>query len=158
MARVAEFGVIPVFRDRDGRLAVQPQMIFPSEDDARRAAQIFAEVLGGAVAFSRVADREAGIAEDGVIIAKYGAMAKSSQEPRPPKRRPEPKTGTRSRAPDPQEPPESLKRFFPNEVRLSGGVFLPLAPGIRALCGEPAWLEPHEGAKLAREIPSNPDS
>ena len=80
MARVAEFGVIPVFRDRDGRLAVQPQMIFPSEDDARRAAQIFAEVLGGAVAFSRVADREAGIAEDGVIIAKYGAMAKSSQE------------------------------------------------------------------------------
>jgi hypothetical protein len=80
MARVAEFGVIPVFRDRDGRLAVQPQMIFPSEDDARRAAQIFAEVLGGAVAFSRVADREAGIAEDGVIIAKYGAMAKTSQD------------------------------------------------------------------------------
>ncbi|MBV8834009.1 MAG: hypothetical protein JO108_32820, partial [Acidobacteriaceae bacterium] len=49
MARVAEFGVIPVFRDRDGRLAVQPQMIFPSEEDAKRAAQIFAEVLGGAV-------------------------------------------------------------------------------------------------------------
>jgi hypothetical protein len=74
MARVAEFGVIPVFRDRDGRLAVQPQMIFPSEEDAQRAAQIFAEVLGGAVAFSRVADREAGVMEDGVIIGKYGAL------------------------------------------------------------------------------------
>jgi hypothetical protein len=80
MAREAEFGVIPVFRDRDGHLAVQPQMIFPSETDARRAAQIFAEVLGGAVAFSRIADREAGIAEDGVIIAKYGAMAKGSDQ------------------------------------------------------------------------------
>ena len=79
MARVAEFGVIPVFRDRDGRLAVQPQMIFPSEDDAKRAAQIFAEVLGGAVAFSRVADREAGITENGVIIGKYGAMAKTER-------------------------------------------------------------------------------
>jgi hypothetical protein len=74
MARIAEFGVIPVFRDRDGRLAVQPQMIFPSEEDAQRAAQIFAEVLGGAVAFSRVADREAGVMEDGVIIGKYGAL------------------------------------------------------------------------------------
>ncbi len=76
MARVTEFGVIPVFRDRDGRLAVQPQMIFPSEQDAQRAAQIFAEVLGGAVAFSRMADREAGVTETGIIIGKYGAMAR----------------------------------------------------------------------------------
>ncbi|MBV8962464.1 MAG: hypothetical protein JOY67_02910 [Hyphomicrobiales bacterium] len=83
MARVAEFGVIPVFRDRDGHLAVQPQMIFPSEEDAKRAAQIFAEVLGGAVAFSRVADREAGITEDGVIIAKYGAMAQAQKSGAP---------------------------------------------------------------------------
>lgn len=79
MARVAEFGVIPVFRDRDGRLAVQPQMIFPSEQDAQRAAQIFAEVLGGAVAFSRMADREAGVMEEGVIIGKYGAMARAPE-------------------------------------------------------------------------------
>lgn len=79
MARVAEFGVIPVFRDRNGRLAVQPQMIFPSEQDAHRAAQIFAEVLGGAVAFSRMADREAGVMEDGVIIGKYGALARAPE-------------------------------------------------------------------------------
>ncbi|MBV9568126.1 MAG: hypothetical protein JO172_08320 [Hyphomicrobiales bacterium] len=79
MARVAEFGVIPVFRDRDGHLAVQPQMIFPSEEDAKRAAQIFAEVLGGAVAFTRVADRDAGVTEDGVIIGKYGAMAQAEK-------------------------------------------------------------------------------
>ena len=78
MARVTEFGVIPVFRDRDGRLSVQPQMIFPSEEDAQRAAQIFAEVLGGAVAFSRMADREAGVTEDGVNIGKYGTMAKGA--------------------------------------------------------------------------------
>ncbi|MBV8184225.1 MAG: hypothetical protein JO216_17090 [Hyphomicrobiales bacterium] len=81
MARVAEFGVIPVFRDRDGHLAVQPQMIFPSEADAQRAAQIFAEVLGGAVAFSRMADREAGVTEKGRIIGKYGAMAKAVANP-----------------------------------------------------------------------------
>jgi hypothetical protein len=81
MAKISEFGVVPVFRDRDGHLAIQPQMIFPSEDDARRAAQIFAEVLGGAVAFSRIADREAGVTEDGVIIAKYGAMAKGFERP-----------------------------------------------------------------------------
>ena len=81
MARVAEYGVIPVFRDRDGHLAVQPQMIFPSEQDAQRAAQIFAEVLGGAVAFSRMADREAGVTEKGVIIGKYGAVAKATERP-----------------------------------------------------------------------------
>jgi hypothetical protein len=80
MARVAEFGVIPVFRDRDGHLAVQPQMIFPSEQDAQRAAQIFAEVLGGAVAFSRMADREAGIMGEGVIIGKYGALARGPEK------------------------------------------------------------------------------
>jgi hypothetical protein len=56
-------------------------MIFPSEEDAQRAAQIFAEVLGGAVAFSRVADREAGVTEDGVIIGKYGALAKAPVRP-----------------------------------------------------------------------------
>jgi hypothetical protein len=55
-------------------------MLFPSEEDARRAAEIFAEVLGGAVAFSRVVDRESGLAEDGVIIAKFGVMAEGSGE------------------------------------------------------------------------------
>ena len=80
MPRVTEFGIIAVFQRQDGRLTVQPQMLFPSEEDARRAAEIFAEVLGGAVAFSRVVDRERGLAEDGVIIAKFGVMAEGSGE------------------------------------------------------------------------------
>jgi hypothetical protein len=80
MPRVTEFGIIAVFQRQDGRLTVQPRMLFPSEEDARRAAEIFAEVLGGAVAFSRVVDRESGFAEDGVIIAKFGVMAESSGE------------------------------------------------------------------------------
>jgi hypothetical protein len=80
MSRVTEFGIMAVFQRQDGRLTVQPQMLFPSEEDARRAAEIFAEVLGGAVAFSRVVDRESGIAEDGIIIAKFGVMAEGSGE------------------------------------------------------------------------------
>ena len=75
MAKEVKFGVFPVFRGLDGRLAVQPEIIFPSEDDAKRAAEIFAGVLGGAVAFTRLSDDETGIAEKGVIIGKYGVMA-----------------------------------------------------------------------------------
>jgi hypothetical protein len=80
MARVAEYGVFPVFRGLDGHLAVQPEIIFPSEDDAKRAAEIFAGVLGGAVAFTRMADEETGVVEQGVIIGKYGVMAERREQ------------------------------------------------------------------------------
>jgi hypothetical protein len=80
MARSAQYGVFPVFRGLDGHLAVQPEMIFPSEDDAKRAAEIFAGVLGGAVAFSRMVDREAGVVEKGTIIGKYGVMAATHRD------------------------------------------------------------------------------
>jgi len=82
MARTAQYGVFPVFRGLDGHLAVQPEMIFPSEDDAKRAAEIFAGVLGGAVAFSRMTDRETGIVEKGVIIGRYGVMAEAQAHER----------------------------------------------------------------------------
>jgi hypothetical protein len=81
MAKSAEFGVFPVFVHLDGTLAVQPEMNFPSEDDAKRAAEVFAGVLGGAVAFSRLADRDAGLVEDGVIIGRYGVMAEDAARP-----------------------------------------------------------------------------
>jgi hypothetical protein len=80
MTKMAEYGVFPVFLKLDGGLAVQPQISFPSEADALRAAEIFAGVLGGAVAFSRIADRDSGSIEDGVIIGRYGVMAKAAQE------------------------------------------------------------------------------
>jgi hypothetical protein len=80
MARAAEYGVFPVFRGLDGQLAVQPEMMFPSEEDARRAAEVFAGVLGGAVAFSRVTDQETGAVEEGVIIGRYGVMAEASSD------------------------------------------------------------------------------
>lgn len=80
MSRVTEFGIIAVFQSEEGRLTVQPRMLFPSEGDAKRAGEIFAEVLGGAVAFSRVVDRATGFAEDGVIIAKFGVLADPSSE------------------------------------------------------------------------------
>jgi hypothetical protein len=80
MARTAQYGVFPVFRGLDGHLAVQPEMIFPSEEDAKRAAEIFAGVLGGAVAFSRMTDRETGTVEQGVIIGRYGVMAEKPGE------------------------------------------------------------------------------
>ena len=80
MAKAAQYGVFSVFRGLDGHLAVQPEMIFPSEDDAKRAAEIFAGVLGGAVAFSRMTDRETGAVERGVIIGKYGVMAEAQAD------------------------------------------------------------------------------
>jgi hypothetical protein len=80
MSRRAQYGVFPVFRGLDGNLAVQPEMIFPSEEDAKRAAEIFAGVLGGAVAFSRMTDRETGAVEQGVIIGRYGVMAQTRAE------------------------------------------------------------------------------
>jgi hypothetical protein len=43
-----------------------------------RAGEVFAGVLGGAVAYSRVYDREAGSAEDGVIIGRFGVMAQDA--------------------------------------------------------------------------------
>ncbi|SEE03985.1 hypothetical protein SAMN05444161_4694 [Rhizobiales bacterium GAS191] len=82
MARVTQFGVIPVFRGLEGRLAVQKEMRFSSEDEARRAGKIFAEVLGGAVAFRRVSDPETGAAEAGEIIGRYGILADAPIAPK----------------------------------------------------------------------------
>jgi hypothetical protein len=70
-----KFGIIPVFRGLDGKLLVQKEVAFDSEEDAKRAGQVFAEVLGGAVAFRRMNDPESGIVGQGVIIGKYGIMA-----------------------------------------------------------------------------------
>ena len=73
-----KFGIFPVVRSLDGKLLVQKEVAFPSEEEAKRAGQIFAEVLGGAVAFRRMNDPETGIIGQGVIIGKYGLMAEVS--------------------------------------------------------------------------------
>ena len=78
MSAVTEFGIIPVARDLNGKLLVQKEVPFPSEEDAKRAGQIFAEVLGGAVAFCRMNDPDTGAVGQGVIIGKYGVMAEKS--------------------------------------------------------------------------------
>jgi len=75
MATLQEFGIIPVARGLDGKILVQKEVTFPSEEDAQRAGQVFANVLGGAVAFRRISDREAGIVGQGAIIGRYGLMA-----------------------------------------------------------------------------------
>ncbi|MBW0002394.1 MAG: hypothetical protein JO216_02810 [Hyphomicrobiales bacterium] len=120
MCRVTEFGIIAVFQSRDGRLTVQPRMFFPTEEDALRAAEIFADVLGGAVAFTRVVDRERDTAEDGVIIAKFGVMAEGAREDVTTER----EEASRSSSPDNPVPPlrESPGRyivtFFEAQLRL----------------------------------------
>jgi len=81
MATLQEFGIIPVARGLNGKLLVQREITFPSEEDAQRAGQVFANVLGGAVAFRRVCDREAGVVGQGVIIGRYGLMASTGREP-----------------------------------------------------------------------------
>jgi hypothetical protein len=59
----------------NGRLQVKPPITYSSEQDALRAGEVFADVLGGAVVYSRVVDREAGTAENGVLIGRFGVMA-----------------------------------------------------------------------------------
>jgi hypothetical protein len=80
MAGTNKFGIIPVFRGLNGKLAVQKEITFASEDDAKRAGKIFAEVLGGAVAFRRAIDPDVGIVGQGVIIGKYGILAEESAQ------------------------------------------------------------------------------
>jgi hypothetical protein len=75
MASLSKFGIIPVFRGLDGKLMVQKEIAFSSEEEARRAGRVFADVLGGAVAFRRMNDPDAGVVGRGVIIGKYGIMA-----------------------------------------------------------------------------------
>ena len=74
MSTSNKFGIFPVFCGLHGKLTVP-------EEEARRAGRIFAEVLGGAVAFRRMNDPDAGIVGQGVIIAKYGVMAEERSEP-----------------------------------------------------------------------------
>ena len=62
------------------RLLVQKEIACPSEEEAKRADQTFANVLGGAVAFRRWDDPEAGIIGQGVIIGRYGVMAEKADE------------------------------------------------------------------------------
>jgi hypothetical protein len=78
MATFTKFGIIPVARSLDGKLLVQKEVAFPSEEEAKRAGRIFADVLGGAVAFRRMNDPDTGIVGQGVIIGKYGVMAEKS--------------------------------------------------------------------------------
>ena len=73
--RRTEFGIFPVFRGLNGRLQVRPPVAYATEREAIRAAEYFAGMLGGAVAYSRVIDGEAGTAEDGVIIGRFGVFA-----------------------------------------------------------------------------------
>jgi hypothetical protein len=75
MAALDEFGIIPFERGLDGRMLVRKEIRYPSEEDAQRAGEVFANVLGGAVAFRRVSDRAAGIVGQGVIIGRYGVLA-----------------------------------------------------------------------------------
>jgi hypothetical protein len=78
MADLSEFGIIPVARGLNGKLLVQKEIVFPSEAEARRAGEIFAGVLGGAVAFRRASDPEAGMVGQGIIIGRYGALAETA--------------------------------------------------------------------------------
>jgi hypothetical protein len=80
MAKVEQFGVIPVARGLRGQLHVRKEIVFPSENEALHAGKIFAEVLGGAVAFKRVNDPQEGTIGQGVIIARYGLMAETSAD------------------------------------------------------------------------------
>ena len=79
-----EFGIIPVARGLQGKLLVQKEIAFSSAEEAKRAGQIFAEVLGGAVARRRQDNPEAGIVGQGVIIGRYGIMADNADEHRAP--------------------------------------------------------------------------
>jgi hypothetical protein len=73
--RRTEFGIFPVFRGLDGVLQVRRPIACATEQEAIRAGEYYAGMLGGAVAFLRITDREAGTADDGVIIGRFGVLA-----------------------------------------------------------------------------------
>jgi hypothetical protein len=73
-----KFGIIPVVRSLDGKLMVQGEIPFPSEEIAKRAGEACANIVAGAVAFRRINAPDTGIIGQGVIIGKYGVMAEES--------------------------------------------------------------------------------
>jgi hypothetical protein len=56
MSRVAKFGVLPIFRGLEGKFKPLRIIEARSADEAKRKADVFASVVGGAVAFSKSGD------------------------------------------------------------------------------------------------------
>ena len=78
MATFTKFEIIPVARSLDGKLLVQKEVAFPSEEEAKRAGEACANIVAGAIAFRRVNDPDTGLFGQGIIIGKYGIMAEES--------------------------------------------------------------------------------
>jgi hypothetical protein len=80
---LSEFGIIPVACGLNGKLLVQKEITYPSEEDTRRAGEFFAKVLGGAVVFRRANDLAAGIVGQGINIGRYGVLAEAIEKGAP---------------------------------------------------------------------------
>jgi len=74
MLRVTKFGVLPIFRGLGGRLKPLRVIEAASADEAKRKADVFASVVGGAVAFASTGDAELDAWEAPRIIARHGEV------------------------------------------------------------------------------------
>ena len=68
--------MVPFDRNEEGDLVPGEAKEAPNRDAARRRAQALAETPPhvGALAFSRTGDPEAGVFEDGEVIAQFGEV------------------------------------------------------------------------------------
>jgi hypothetical protein len=74
MSRVTKFGVLPIFRGLEGKFTPLRVMHARSADEARRKADVFAAVIGGAVAFFKAGDPDRDQWDDTVIIGYSGEV------------------------------------------------------------------------------------
>ena len=74
MSRVTKFGVLPILRGLEGKFSPLRVMHARSADEAKRKADVFAMVIGGAVAFSKSGDPDRNQWGDTVILGCCGEV------------------------------------------------------------------------------------
>jgi hypothetical protein len=74
MSKVTKFGVLPIFRGLEGKFRPLRVMQARSADDAKRKADIFASVVGGAVAFAKARDPGRDQWDETVILGYCGEV------------------------------------------------------------------------------------
>ena len=74
MTAVVRFGVLPIFRGLGGKLKPLRVIDALTNEQAQRKAEVFASVVGGAIAFSKAGDPELGQWGTPRIISRHGEV------------------------------------------------------------------------------------
>jgi hypothetical protein len=74
MNRITKFGVLPILRGLEGKFSPLRVVHAGSADEAKRKADVFANVVGGAVAFSKTGYPDHDHWDDTVILGCCGEV------------------------------------------------------------------------------------